>query len=505
MFPNGWVYSQIKNSIRKTPIVFFGLFQLLLFLPALKHSNPWSDDWGYIFFVDDDTRNIVRDAIAAGRPILGFIVQLTYQSEFIKGNLILLQLLSLLGILTLQMSIYSKLKIAKFGGLVQYLTALAVVLIPGFQGYVYFLSCFPYSWACLLGFLSYDLINNGSKKQIVIGIIFLVLSFLIYPAGAMFYFVSYFIDYIPRYKRDELFRRNINHFINIFLKLVGCSALSFVIANFTRIQFGIEQATRIELVNNLEALIDKFYWVVTRLFVSEFRIFTVASPSPLQAAFESFFVFSLITLFIFKPFKRWTLNRFLNFGFMLVIPLFGALPNLVIRENQFEFRTLTSLFTMSLMLWSYTVSAMAQSFLQNRFLNSRFSLQIISRVTQIILIITIFFAAFQVQQDSRNLWIGPSLARDKITVNVLRDVNPVGEEPICMVIPKKLFEPLDRLGIYSMKSDLLSFWVPDPYMRQQLKNLKLFPHRQIIVLESRGECPASSILADYGALRVNFD
>ena len=79
----------IISSVNKPVIFLFGTFQVFVFLPALRNPIPWSDDWTYIYFANDSNRSILHDAIASGRPILGIVDQLAYQSEFITSNLII--------------------------------------------------------------------------------------------------------------------------------------------------------------------------------------------------------------------------------------------------------------------------------------------------------------------------------------------------------------------------------------------------------------------------------
>ena len=213
-----------KNRLDMGVIFLFVTFQFFVFLPALKNPIPWSDDWGYISFANDFNRNILHDAIASGRPILGFVSQFAYQNEFIVSNLIILQLLSLVGLLLLQLAIYSKFINSGFGRSISILISLAMLLTPGIQGYVYFLSCSPYSWACLLGYLSYDLINRSGRSQALIGCFILIGSFLIYPAGAMFYFLSYLIDYLLRFEQQSKIRSNIAHLFSVVAKMAFCIA-----------------------------------------------------------------------------------------------------------------------------------------------------------------------------------------------------------------------------------------------------------------------------------------
>ena len=488
------------GSINKRVAFLFCSFQVFVFLPALRNPIPWGDDWAYIYFANDSNRSVLHDAIASGRPILGIVDQFAYQSVFITSNLIILQLLSLSGLLLLQLAFYSKLIKSGFGCQISFFASLALILIPGIQGYVYFLSCFPYSWACLFGYLSYSLINSSAGKHKAIGCILLTGSFLIYPAGAMFYFLGYFTDFILRFKQESKFRSNIAHLFGAILKIGLCSAVAMLIGKVARSFYGIEQASRIEFVSNIESFIEKVVWASTRLFVSEFRVFTVASPSALRAAIEASVLFSLFVIFILKPFKSLTWNKTFNYCLLLAIPLLGAIPNLIIRENQFEFRTLTATYAMSLVLWAFFLQQFLKEIFVSDILKNRFASQNVNKAIGICCVLLLLPAVFYVQRDSRNLWIEPSLARDEITQESLQDIKTVNKSSICMVIPEQVYAPLKRLGVYSMRSDLVSGWVPESYMRKQLESFNLDTNRKVAVHKNEGDCDPFAILIDYNFL-----
>ncbi len=484
----------------KSMALLFVFFQAIVFFPALRHPGPWSDDWGYIYFVDDSNRNLAHDAIAAGRPILGLLSQLAYEKDFVTRNPLLLQLISMVALLILQLLIHSKLKKKEFPYPMPFLAPLLLVLMPGIQGYVYFLSCFTYSWACLLGFLSYDFVNNRSPLQKFVGFLLFVTAFLIYPAGAMFYFLSYLIDFIKRFEQGATFISNVRHLICASVKVLLGSVISITVGIAFRASEDIKQSSRIELIDSFEGLINKVEWVLTRLFVSEFRIFTVASPTPIRAAIEAGLVISMFFWFVLKPFSGFRWDKSLNFLMLLFLPLLGAIPNLLILENQFEFRTLTSTYAMSLLLWTYCFQELAKGHSRSNPSSKLIPPKRVHISASFFLVVLIPFAVFHTKQDSIDLWVKPSLTRDYLTESELRKIEVENFNPICMVIPASVYQPLNRLGVYSMKSDLVSSWVPEPYMRLKLEQANLNSGREISLVRVVSECDALSTVINYRTL-----
>jgi hypothetical protein len=328
----------------------------------------------------------------------------------------------------------------------------------------------------------------------------LILSFLIYPAGSMFYFLSYFIDFMARFRENTKFLSNINHLVKATLKFLSFFLLSVLIARAISSLYGIKQTSRIEPINSLDSLFEKVVWVMSRIFVSEYRIFTVASPTPRQAATELIIVVATLTFFVLKPQKGLNINRILNFSLMLFIPLLGALPNLIIRENQFEFRTLTATYAISLVFWVFCINEILQRIFTSSYRKGHHNVMHANKALYATFISLVLLITFYVQEDSKNLWVKPSIERDEITLAALNNNNFNGRESICMVIPQEVFSPLNKLGIYSIRTDLVSSWVPEPYMRMQLKNFKVEEDIRIFVKKDMNDCDKSNTLIDYKSL-----
>jgi hypothetical protein len=72
-----------------------------------------------------------------------------------------------------------------------------------------------------------------------------------------------------------------------------------------------------------------------------------------------------------------------------------------------------------------------------------------------------------------------------------------------MVIPEQIYSPLDRLGIYSLQTDLASSWVPEPYIKYQLERFSLSTERKITVSRIEEECGSSEFVINYFGLVGN--
>ena len=474
------------------------MYSIVLFWPGLRHPMFWSDDWSYYWSNSSSEKSISTDGIAVGRPILGWVTQKAYAIPFFTDNLLVLHLIALSGLILLQFAIYKKMRSHNFNFILSLTSVLAIGLVPGFQEYIYFISCFSYSWACLLGFLSFILINASRWSYRILGITALVVALLIYPAGAMFYFVGLVIRLIESFDYESSPLKITQRVFTTSLKFVPSLIISFSIALMIQNSTGIHVASRIQYLKNIGAFIEKLKWVATRLFVSEFRIFTVSSPTQTQAFIEFAIVFCIIVVGLLIPLKKNSLVRVLTIGLILIIPLLGAAPNLIIQENQFEFRTLTSMYVMALMIWFYSISRLIGSVNSHRLISR--DLMVKERILLAIGGVILIMLTIQTQSDSKAIWVDPSMNRDFITIENLDRVKDDSIVGICMIIPSEIYIPSKKLGIYSMKSDLVSEWVPDPYIRTMLYRRGYNFTGKVQVTKTQSECRDHFLVINYGPL-----
>lgn len=498
LLPNKFKIISPRNEKRRINLFIFGYF-LVLFFPALRYSKPWSDDWALYWDTRSNSAEIINATVSNGRPVLGWLLRSAYSSSFFSNNLIALQLVSIVGIYLLGLAIYSKMRASQFGLSTSLILVLGVGLLPGFQEYVYFISCFAYSWACLLGFLSFTLVASKRLHLRFLGVCFLTLSFLIYPTGAMFYFLAFYIEYLASLSESMSLAR--------FIKKIQINMYGFIISILISLScailiskiLGIDSASRVQLVDTFALAQSKFEWILTRLFVFEFRIFSTVSPTPTQAILEFCLIFIPFSLALLAPWRELNRKKFFQCTLILLLPLLGALPNLVISENQFEYRTLTAAHSMALLMWLISVGKLLD--LISNLKPRRVIRPLVSKKFIILLATTLILSLFgQAQIDSKRLWITPSLKRDAITDKTIDNAPVLPPPAVCLVIPPGVYTPLTRMGVYSLKSDLISEWVPDPYIRITLGAKSIDFLGKVEVVKSVNKCQQGYLVIDYSEL-----
>ena len=493
-------FKKVGPSHEKSRIfLYLFVYFLILFFPAWRNSKLWSDDWAIYWDTRSNGTEVINATVSNGRPILGWLLRGAYSSSFFSNHLIVLQFISIAGVYLLGIAIYSKMRASRFGLSISLILVLGVGLLPGFQEYVYFINCFAYSWACLFGFLSFSLFNSDRLSVKFLGIFLLTLAFLIYPVGAMFFFLAFYIDYLESLNISmPLFRFIRKVQINFYGFLLSILLTLLCALSASRI-LGIDSATRVHFVDTFALAQSKLEWILTRLFVSEFRIFSTVSPTPTQAVLEFCLIFIPFSIALLTPWRELDSRKFLQYILIIFLPLLGAIPNLVISENQFEYRTLTATYSMAFLMW--LVSARRFLELVRSLKPHGFTRSLLASKPIILLAsLLIAFQFNQTQADSNRLWISPSFVRDAITDRAIENAKVLPPATVCLVIPSGVYSQIPRMGIYSMKSDLVSEWVPEPYIRTKLEMRSISFLGKVEVVKSTNECHIDDLVFDYSKL-----
>ena len=488
----------MRDEKRKTSL-FLAVYFLALFLPAWRNSKLWSDDWAIYWDTNSSGTEVMNATVSNGRPILGWLLKGAYSSSFLLNHLVILQFISIAGIYLLGIAIYSKMRVARFSISISLILVLGVGLFPGFQEYVYFISCFPYSWTCLFGFLSYSLLTSDRLSLKFLGIFLLTLSLLTYPVGAMFFFLAFYIDYLESLNVSMSLFRFIRKVQVNFYGFLLAILLTFLCAlSISRI-LGIESAARVHFIDTVALTQSKLEWIVTRLFVSEFRIFSTVSPTPIQAVLEFCLIFIPISIALLAPLRELNSRKFVQYILIIFLPLLGAFPNLVISENQFEYRTLTATYSMAFLMWLVAAQRLLEFARSFKF--HGFAIRLFATKPILLLAFLLIAVQFnQTQSDSNRLWISPSLERDYITDGTIENAKVLPPSKVCLVIPSGVYSQIPRMGIYSLKSDLASSWVPDPYIRTKFEMKSINFVGAVAVVKSTNECQKDSLIFNYSKL-----
>jgi hypothetical protein len=286
----------------------------------------------------------------------------------------------------------------------------------------------------------------------------MALSFSIYPPATFFTFSFLFL--LAWYKKLKLSEIICEYRKLVILYIVGCStglAVSMALMHI----FGVQRNSRVGVVTITE-LPMKVIWVITRPIVVGFRPFMIDSPSAMAALFTSLPFILLFLASIYLQ-SRTLKENFLKRTTVLSAVLFSSLiPLLIVKDNQFEFRTIAGF------CWSILILCLI--FLQEtRFLcNFKFS----NFISNALIILVIFIGMFSINMNFKELFRDPYVTKNHfLESEILRCKQDPSISSILVLDALEPYPTRNRLGVYSTVTDLAHSWVIRPNMTILTKKL----------------------------------
>jgi len=167
---------------RGNVFVLFIVVFLFAYYPAYLTHYAYTDDWTNLYWANFDQRSILNWDTLSGRPVYGII---QYAASFIVDSVEKLALLRAVAIILLIFTGYYLYtltqKYALMESQAQRITfSLLLCLLPSFQVYIAWASCFPYIAAILLAGASY----RWSVKPGVAGPLLAIFHRLLYLSAS---------------------------------------------------------------------------------------------------------------------------------------------------------------------------------------------------------------------------------------------------------------------------------------------------------------------------------
>ena len=157
------------------------IFLFATFFYGVFAVSAFSDDYPGLV----DPSGIAMHATKDARPIYGFGLLLFFSLANSVENLWILRLVGLVGLVLLSDSINRRLLRASGSGWLVFASTVAFTSIS-FQFFTHWATAFMYPWVAILSLTGLAFWAKGSKVSKVIGIVFLLLSLMIYPLLSFF-------------------------------------------------------------------------------------------------------------------------------------------------------------------------------------------------------------------------------------------------------------------------------------------------------------------------------
>lgn len=157
----------------------------------------------------------------------------------------------------------------------------------------------------------------------------------------------------------------------------------------------------------------------------------------------------------------------------LIIPL-AVLPNLVTAENQIDFRVLAAVAPVMLLYLLAAVGALADR------ARARLPVNVLAVAAWMVVAI----AAVAAVSNVRTLFTRPATVEEAYFRAALSQLDPDAVDRVQVVVPSQGWRTRQRLGIFSVRSDLTHEWVPVPLVTLTLADRGVrWPASKVFVVD----------------------
>ena len=325
---------------------FFALtgIALVLFLcywPVLTNEYGYNDDYHFLLEINNHSyRPLNNETIPQGRPLEGMLAWLAYSMAGTIPNLMWLRLLSLLGIVCFCWTLYRLHRRVGGSRWFSVTTSLLAGLLPGVAVFIAWTARF-YAGFCAAGaVLAGELIwssfdaSGGARRavRLLLAVSILVAVCLVYQAVMPFCLYAVLVLFM---EREQLHSRNFKSFMGSIAVFLAVAGIYFVIYRLIVGHFhGEGLAARGQLAfNPLNKLIylGHLLWSGATLWAQFYSLW-------LQCVVAGIFLFVAI-LWLRNTVSARLIHPVLPGVCVLVTAVLSVLPIIVIKENDFEFRT----------------------------------------------------------------------------------------------------------------------------------------------------------------------
>jgi hypothetical protein len=437
-------------------------------LKSILHDYGWADDWAFISGYRVNSEEISEEHLSGLRPLLQFLMDISFGNIQNYENLYVLRLISLIGMLLLTFSLIEFLIDEGYSRTFASIFGLFLNLLPTFWMYTNWATVFTYPWVCLLTVLAFRVY----KRSKVIGFFLNTVCFLVYQPAAVF---SVFLVFAIFLKHKSISRKCYEYLVSLILS----AALGYLIANLVVHVLDSPIKERTNLVDSPTEFVEKILWIVSRPIFLSIRPFIIES-SGFLAVLISILGILLSTASLLNLFSRKSLWR--SFFSLTTIYFVGLLPVLVIAENLIEFRTLpaTSSVGLLLVLWGGQIVLAKIRFVR------------IEVITALTLTTLSFYASNKI--DSIFL---ESFESNKKAIVLLAE--QADETTRYLIYSDQITWPQNNyIGALSVISDLQMPWVP---IGQVSQILKINESRVTRTGEPSASSPPSQVLINLSLIR----
>lgn len=414
---------------------------VLACLPVVIHRYGYSDDYRVLTSVLGLESSGTDVWIGQGRPGLAAGYQVFFGAAGGIDGLWLVRLWAVAGIGGLSVFIAWLLAREGLPRLTAVATGIGCALLPTFVESAGWAAAASFPWVCLLsGAAGVLLTTRPSRRRTTLATALFVAAFLSYQPAAMFLWCVVAVRLVvpPRPLLEQW--REVRRALAVTVVGVGLAVL--ILELWLRIG-GLSLSDRAQAVT-LGGLPAKLAWFASRLVVTGARPFLVSSPSAAQAAVVAGPLLLVTAAGLLARAPGGPRERVARLALVGVTVPMAALPNLAVAQNDFDFRLVSSLSPLMLILLVVAVSTLLDA-------ATRPALRTVARTALLAAMVVAGVVSARSQLD--NSYIHPAATKDAFFRHALAAAGP-SPAPIDVLVPATGWSSFRNLGLLSMRSDL---------------------------------------------------
>lgn len=432
----------------------FGYFiGILSYLYVITKEQIFSDEYDLLGSGEDLSKHIMKDGRPIGATIYRFMAFLVDS----PSDILYLRILSLVASLLLLILISNEISKTYNDDFFKILISTAIFL-PAFALYITWGMLSYFMIASLASFIAFKLWVLPSRRLRVVAFLIQIIVLLVYPPAAFSSFaVMGVVALISKAPLTTEIKRTWDWVVLNFT--AGLSAIAIVIVDSNLRGYTLN--SRVQIVDVGDAL-EKVVWLLSRPLIISTRLFDIRSPNTVTAL-VTFLLFLLVFLFGFNRYhvvKKLLFHRAILFVACLSLSLS---PIALSADNQFDYRLILGT---SISLYIAFVFAVLQ-------IVGRFSKSAASKF--LILIIFLVVGVVTMYSHSTKLFVDPYVIKKQLIYNSINRcfVANIRPSSIVLVGRELIYAQRENLGLFSMRTDMASEWVPIPSFKLALSEMNL--------------------------------
>jgi hypothetical protein len=412
-------------------------------------------------------------ALGNGRPLFVIATDLLFEAAGSIAGLAFVRAFGLLGIIVLALLVQRMLA-RGFGAPPWFSACVAflVAMLPAVRISAVWAQTSIHSWALVLSIFTSLLLTRASTsselsrgqriRRYFLAATLYISAFLIYQPAAMALWsgLAAWLSFC-RPRLEAARRQFLTHLILFGVGTVIALGAAYLCLLLT----DVEPSLRARPLNSLDDLAPKAWWFVTRYLATAARPFLVDSPSPIEALLTAVPILLIVTIGLWLMTAGALFERATHFLLLsLIVPLSVA-PLLVISESQIEFRLLPAI---SMTLIFYLAASLRDLFKRAM---TRVRVPKPPPMPSIVLVVAmVALAGFATKWDIEGTWTVPGEIKETFLRGRIDQLDP-RTQSVAVILPSPPFGTgsawgaHDRLGDYTVTTDLSVPWVPRPNVR----------------------------------------